>query len=145
MAKKTNTGARRQTKKGLPTYREASRTDVLDREEGFRYYWVSKEPGKVAKRLEEGWETCHGGNSSVKHDERSHVDEESKTTSVIEKHDLVLMRIPEEMAQARERMIQERNDRLEAAITADVNKASRKTGAKSHGEVKIERRMKTID
>lgn len=127
-------------KKGKPVWQPASVLDVVGKEEGFRYRWANKAPDNLAKKRQEGWETVSG----LSNDQASHVDsgrmhDGKQLTSIYEKHDVVLMRIPEELAESRDEFINQKTQRQTQGLTAHLKKEIRDKGGNApvHGEITI--------
>lgn len=128
-----------QVKKGKPSWKPASVTEVTNKEPGYRYRWSNKLPDNLAKKAQEGWETVSG----VTSDKANAVDDGSmnsgkKLTSIYEKHDVVLQRIPEEVAQERDAYINGQTKMRTLGLTAHVkNEIGRGAKAPVHGEITI--------
>lgn len=127
-------------KKGKPSWKPASVTDVLDKESGFRYRWANKMPDNLAKKEAEGWETV----SKLKGDSAKAADDGKiqtgkNLTSIYEKHDLVLQRIPEDVAQERDGYFKEQTARRTMGLTAHLKKEIRTKGGNApvHGNITI--------
>ncbi len=127
-------------KKGKPSWKPASVTDVAHKEQGYRYRWATKTADNLAKREAEGWETVSKGTSSDKaiavDDGKIHSGK--KLTSIYEKHDVILQRIPEETAQARDEYMNNKTKKRTLGLTAHVKKEMGSAGgAPVHGDITI--------
>ena len=71
------------------------------------------------------------------------IEEGAKLTSIYEKHDLVLQRIPEERALERDAYYNNETERRTAGLTAHIKKDLGKEGAASHGDITISSRNGT--
>lgn len=127
-------------KKGNSSWKPASVTEVINKEPGYRYRWANKHPDNLAKKKLEGWETVSGimSDNSVAPEPR--INDGKPLSSIHEKHDLILQRIPEEVAKERDRYHDELNERRIEGLTAHVKEDLRKEGAASHGEITISSR-----
>lgn len=128
-------------KKGKSSWKPASAMEVLQKEDGYRYRWANKLADNLAKKELEGWETVSG----LQADKSIHVDagrmnDGKPLTSIRERHDCVLMRIPEETAQGRDEYINNKTEQRTHALTAHIKKAAREEGAETHGEITISSR-----
>lgn len=133
-------------KKGRAAWKPASLNEFFDKEAGYRYRMSRKEPGNLAKKAAEGWETVSGvQNSDVKHDEPGRIQDGAKLTSVQEGHDWVLQRIPEELAAERDAYFNNESERRVAGLTAHLRKGMADKGgnASIHGEITIGSRRGT--
>lgn len=132
----------KQEKKGKSSWKPASVTEVTNKEDGYRYRWVNKNKDNVAKKLQEGWELIKADAPEER------IEHGQSLTSVTEKHDVVLMRLPEESAtgqdaQSRDQWLEEKNERRLAGLTAHLKKDLNKEGAEAHGEITISSRKGT--
>jgi hypothetical protein len=90
-------------KKGFKVWRPASLLEVRNREPGYHYRWVNKEPLNISKKLAEGWEFA---------EKEELVGEDGRVKErVTEYRTLVLMKIDEETRQAREEYYSAETDR----------------------------------
>ena len=135
-------------KKGKPTWKPASILDVTDKEDGFRYRWSRKDPENLAKKAVEGWETVTGNQADKsKHVESGH--DGSAMTTVRERQDCILQRIPEDVARERDAYINNETKRRTQGLTAHLkNNLKDKSGTPAvHGEITISslREQQTVD
>lgn len=131
-----------QPKKGRSSWKPASVTDVVNKEPGYRYRWANKGSDNIITKETEGWEKV----SSLTADQATptdtgRIDDGQSLSSVYEKKDVVLMRIPEETAQERDAYFQEKSDRQISSLTAHVKKEINKGGAPAHGNITISSRL----
>lgn len=127
-----------QIKKGKSTWKPASAIEVVDKDPDYVYRWSNKTADNLAKKAMEGWETVSGttgDNASLLDADR--IKDGKQLTSTHEKHDVILQRIPVEMAEARREYYQEKTDRRTAALTEHIEKDARERGTKTHGEITI--------
>lgn len=132
-------GRPKSIKKGKSSWKPASVTDVTNKEPGYRYRWSNKLPDNLAKKAQEGWETVSGvtGDNSQAVDDGK-MDSGKKLTSIYEKHDVILQRIPEETAQERDAYYNERTRRQTLGLTAHFKNEIKKEGeVPTHGEITI--------
>ena len=137
-------------KKGRPSWKPASVTDVANKEAGYRYRWVNKTPDNLAKKEAEGWETVSKGISADKayavDDAKVHTGK--NMTSIYEKHDVLLQRMPEEIAQERDAYMNTKTQKRTTGLTSHFKREAREAGgAPVHGEITISslREQQTID
>jgi len=126
-------------KKGTPSWKPASVTEVTNKEDGYRYRWSNKLPDNLAKKAAEGWE-----NVSAKVSE-NRIEHGQPLTSITEKHDVILQRIPEELAGGRDAYHDEKNKRRMAGLTSHLKKEMREKGGNAavHGDITISSRRGT--
>lgn len=131
-------------KKGSTSWKPASITDVINKEPGYRYRWSNKDPDNLAKKSAEGWETVSKLQSdSVIPEDSNRIDEGKNLTSTFEKRDVILQRIREEDAQARDEYYNAENDRRITGLTAHIKKGANEQGTSAHGEITISSRKGT--
>lgn len=115
--------------------------EVLNKEPGYRYRWANKLPDNLAKKELEGWETVSGLQAdNSKHVDADRIQDGKPMTSIKERHDCVLMRIPEEVGAARDEYINKKTESRTKALTSHIKKAAREQGAATHGEITISSR-----
>lgn len=107
---------------------------------GFRQRWVDKDPANVQKKQAEGWDF----DNKSEHSYREQQDGKNLST-VNEYRELVLMKIPEEVAQERDAYFQAITDRQTIGLKEDLDKqmqseAARdgKPGVRARGRIVIE-------
>jgi hypothetical protein len=133
-------------KKGKPSWKPASLNEFFDKEPGYRYRMVRKDPTNLAKKAAEGWETVSGIQSAqTAHDAPGRVHDGKPLTSVQEGHDWVLQRLPEDLAQGRDEYHAEKANRQVRGLTAHLKKEMRDKGgdAPVHGDITISSRKGT--
>lgn len=134
--------ARQELKKGNSSWKPASVTDVAGKDPNYRYRWCHKDPDNLASKDAEGWETVTGLMSDqVEPVENNRMDEGKKMTSVYEKRDVILKRIPEEIAQQRDAYYNNESARRVAGLTAHIKKEAGKEGAEVHGDITVTSRQ----
>lgn len=126
-------------KKGKSSWKPASVTDVTNKEPGFRYRWINKLPDNLAKKAAEGWETVSGVTSDKA--KASPEDSGKNPTSVFEKRDLILARIPEEVALERDAYMSEKTQKRTLGLTAHLKKEAGESKARLHGSITISSRQ----
>lgn len=132
-------------KKGKPTWKPANIDDVFDKEPGFRYRKIAKDPRNLARKEAEGWELLSGIAGSVTTMEKGYgrIDDGKPLTSTREGYDYVLGRLPEETAQARDEYINNKTARQIAGLKRQTQKDS--PDAPIHGSISMEKRgIRTI-
>jgi len=116
-------------------WRPASLLEVRNLDKNFRYRWVRSE--SVEKKLLEGWEFVNSGKSGPEAPMVTLMDG-TKVTSIIKKRNLILMRMPEDLAKAREEYHKNLVKSATAAPIEEFKKAASLGG--HYGEVIIGRR-----
>jgi len=132
----------KRVKKGNSSWKPSSVTDVVGKDPNYRYRWVNKDPDNMAKKEAEGWEKVNGLQAESV-DTLDPSKDGHKMTSVIEKRDVILQRIPEDLAQERDAYYNGENQRRISGLTAHIKKDLEKTGATAHGEITISSRKGT--
>lgn len=127
-------------KKGKTSWKPASVLDVTGKEEGYRYRWANKASDNIYKKEQEGWETVSGLQSDSAKHESDRIQDGKQLTSTFEKHDAILMRIPEEVAQGRDDYINNKTAQRTKGLTAHFKEEAKKNGSVAHGEIKISSR-----
>lgn len=134
-------------KKGKSSWQPASVTDVVDKEPGYRYRWINKNPDNMAKKEAEGWDLVNGLTSdrAIASDD-GRIDSGKQLTSTYEKCDVILARMPEETALERDAYIADKTKRRTLGLTAHLKKEVGKS-APVHGEITISslREQQVID
>lgn len=131
-------------KKGNASWKPASLNEFTNKEDGFRYRQMRKDPENLYKKEVEGWEIVSGvQGSNTKSVDPNRIDLPAQMTSVQEGRDWILGRIPEELALERDKYIDNENERRVAGLTAHVKKENAKSGAGTHGEITISSRKRT--
>lgn len=131
-------------KKGKSTWKPASLNEFNNKEEGYRYRMVRKDPENLAKKAAEGWEVVSGVNgNSTEHVEPERIGDAKKLTSVQEGRDWILHRIPEEQAKERDAYFDNETKRRTAGLTAHIKNEMRNQGGNApvHGEITISSRL----
>lgn len=126
-------------KKGKPSWKPASVTDVINKVAGYRYRWSRKDADNLAKKAAEGWETVNGLTSdTAQSTDDGKIDSGKNMTSIYEKRDLILQRLPEELGQARDEYMNEKTKRRTLGLTSHFKKEAKESGnAPVHGQITI--------
>lgn len=128
-------------KKGNSSWKPASLNEFSDKEPGYRYRMSRKDPNNLSKKRDEGWENVSAINSpQTSHIDPGKLDNGKPLSSVLEGHDWVMQRIPEEVAQKRDEYWNNENARRVSGLTAHIKKELGKGGAESHGDITISTR-----
>lgn len=139
-------GVPKQKKKGRPSWDEASTLlvynkagDLFERgDDDFVYRWEENDPHRLQIQKARGWEVVSGTSSTGvnRGDENDAIDDGSKLTTVHEYKELILMRLPLELAKDREQYMQKKaDDQLDIVTGAttghdQIDTARRATGGK---------------
>lgn len=132
-------------KKGRSTWKPANVLDILDKEPGYRYRVAEKSARNIAKKQREGWEIVSAINSPNTDNKSigNGVDLGKQMGSVLDGHDYIIMRIPEDMAQERDDYFNGESSRRMSALkrqtTEEFSKIG-KDGAPVHGSITIEKK-----
>lgn len=127
-------------KKGKPSWKPASLNEFIHKEDGYRYRMVSKDPVNLAKKVQEGWEKVSKIESPLTEQiSPERINDGKQLSSVVEGHDWILHRIPEEVAQQRDEYYNYEAQRRTMGLTAHLRKEMQtKAGnAPVHGDITI--------
>ena len=112
-------------------------------EENYRYRWRSKDPARLQKAIAEGWEivnTLEG--DKIRHQRPDLlIDGSSISKTLTEYRELIMMRMPIELARAREQHYENLTESRVEAIESSVKEDAEKFGATIHGSIKPEARI----
>lgn len=130
-------------KKGRATWRPATLLDVQGKDPAFVYRWLLNDPANIAKKKAEGWEVLSKtttGSDKSKHVKPGVVGDGESLTSVVQYRELILGRIPKEMAEARAEYFQaitkRQTLRVKQELLDNVQKAAGSLpAAPVHGEI----------
>lgn len=127
--------------KGNSSWAPASVTDVTNKDPNFRYRWLRKDSDNLYKKEQEGWESVSAVTSDqASPQESNRISDGKNITSVYEKHDTILGRIPVETALERDAYYNAESERRVAGLTAHIKKDLAKEGASAHGDITISSR-----
>lgn len=128
-----------QPKKGKASWAPATALNA-DKIPGFRTRWTNKDPINMQRKEAEGWTVVNAENGL--HSEHEHPEDIASgkpVTSVTEYRELVLMALPEDVAEARDEYFQKRTDAQSAGLVSNLKKDMAQSGeAKVHGKIIIE-------
>lgn len=130
-------------KKGNSSWKPASVTEVIGLDPDFRHRWVNKDPDNLAKKQAEGWVSVDKTKDQATPTEHNRLNEGESLTSAYEKRDVVLMKIPEELAQERDAYFNNETARRTSGLTAHIKKEVGKEGGETHGDITISSRQGT--
>lgn len=130
-------GPGRPPKKGRPTWKPANVDDVFDKEPGYRYRWVHKSEDNLAKKKAEHWVLDEGTKVEGGY---GRIDEGKPLTTVRERRDAVLMRLPEEIALERDEYYNGETARRMSALKRQTKEDLGQSSAPIHGSISIEKR-----
>ena len=118
-------------KKGKPTWAPSDLLTVRDKEDGFRYRWLSKEdPAALMKAKAEGFQIVSELTSGAKRDGATHIQDGNQVTTVTEYRELILARIPVDVAEARADYFREKSASKIMGLKTDL---ADKLGSVSQG------------
>lgn len=127
-------------KKGTASWKPAAVTDIEGKEAGYRYRWANKDSDNLAKKHAEGWSMVDKTTDKATPEAHNRLDDGASLSTVYEKKDVVLMRIPEELAQERDAYFNAETERRQAGLTAHLKQELGKDGASVHGDITISSR-----
>lgn len=130
-------------KKGNSSWQPASVTDVLNKEPGYRYRILNKDPDNLAKKQAEGWEILSGvASGEARLTDTNRIEDGKQLTSTYERRDVILGRMPEETAQERDKFFNDKTARQTQGLTSHLKKEVRegKGNVGTHGEITISSR-----
>ena len=106
-------------------WKPTAKLDAPPAPDGFQHRWVRVEtrgqgdPGNVHSRMRQHYEVVQASEYADSHPDLDKV-EEGKHTGVIRSGDLILTRVPVEVAEQRNKHFQERTDRTQEAIDNEL-------------------------
>ena len=106
-------------KVGKKSWKPAKMLDVLDKVAGYRYRWCDKDPASLDKKQAEEWQFVKGRTAKLdaSTDAAKDIEGADKSlTSITEYRELVLMRLDEETAEARDEYYNNLNNK-QAAVS----------------------------
>lgn len=133
-------------KKGNSSWAPASLNEFEGKEDGYRYRMSRKDAHNLSKKAQEGWENVSSIQSGkIIQQSTNRIDDGAQLTSVHEGHDWILQRIPEEVAQERDRFYNNESHRRVAGLTSHFKNEMKKHGgnAPTHGDITISSRTGT--
>lgn len=131
-------------KKGRASWKPASLNNFDNKEPGYRYRMVRKDPDNLAKKAAEHWETVSALQSpNTKYQDSGRIEEGKSLTSAQEGKDWVLQRIPEEIAKERDDYYNALNARHISGLTAHIKEGMKKDGFNTHGNITVSSRSGT--
>lgn len=141
-AKRTSVHPSMKTKKGIRNWIKGDLIALENRDDGWEYRWCNKhDVVKMAQREAQGFVRVtstsglhaeNAGQADINHSGPS-------TSGLVEMGDLVLMALPEELAEERRQAVLELNREAVEGTTNDLESNLNRIGAEKHGDgVKIE-------
>lgn len=131
-------------KKGRSSWKPASLNVLNDKEDGYRYRLIRKDPNNIAKKKSEGWEVLSGVNGGkTSHESAGRMNDASQITSVVEGNDWIAARMPEEIAKERDAYFNDMNRKRVMGLTSHIKDNMARDGAPIHGNVEISSRKGT--
>lgn len=125
-------------KKGNRSWRPAAPLALKAKDSSFRMKWGHTDPARMMRARAEGWEPADPGDAI--HDRPSGVDAGKGTPAgVVEYRDMVLLKMPEELARERDAYYREAAmNQLNAIKTRAKKEIRQQTGVSVEGSVTIE-------
>lgn len=129
-------------KKGKPTWKPAAMLDVAEKVPGFRLRWASNDSLNLQRKQSEGWVfATEITGVDAKHDHPEKTGDGHSMTGVTEYRDLVLMALPDDLAEARDAYFIEKTDLQTRDLKRNLEKDLANEDGKSasiHGKIVIE-------
>lgn len=131
-------GRKKSAKKGNRSWAPAAPLGIKSRDSSSRLRWVHAEPANMLKKRAEGWEQADAGDAV--HDRPNGVESgKGSPAGVLEYRDMVLMKMPEEMAQEREAYYRNASqEQLTGLKTRTKRDIRSKTGVTVEGDITID-------
>jgi hypothetical protein len=131
-------GRKKVAKKGNRSWAPAAPLGIKSRDPSNRLRWVHAEPANMLKKRAEGWEPAKLGDAI--HDRPSGVESGAGTPAgVLEYRDMVLMKMPEEMALEREAYYRSQSQEQVSGLKTRAKRDIRaKTGVTVDGDITID-------
>lgn len=131
-------------KKGKPSWKPASLNEFRNKEPGYVYRMIRKDPDNISRKAAEGWEIVSDLQSKdATHIEPGRVNDGKPLTTVQEGKDWVLAKMPQEMADERAAYYDNETQRRTMGLTAHIKKGIQKEGSDTHGSITISSRQGT--
>jgi len=130
-------------KKGKSSWKPASLNEFVNKDDGYRYRMMRKDPDNLAKKEREGWEVVSGVNDpDSAHIDPNRIEDGKPLTSVLEGRDWIYGRITEDMAESRDKYHDDKNEKQISGLTAHLKKDMNEKGggASVHGNITISSR-----
>jgi hypothetical protein len=117
-------------------WQPASKLKPVNRQEGYRYRYVHKD--NLARMQDEGWEVVtKGAAKKLESNPVRTLDDGTPLDSVEKVRDLILCRMPEEVAKQRDAYYRKRSEALMQSSMSELRKAADGSGTKAFGEVNV--------
>lgn len=127
-----------QPKKGKASWKPATALKAQNID-GFRTRWTNKDPINMQRKEAEGWEIVDPNKGlRSEHEHPEDLESGKPLTSITEYRELVLMALPEEVAQAREEYFTAQTDAQTASLKSNLKKDMADGKASVHGKIIIE-------
>lgn len=131
-------GRKKAVKKGNRSWQPAAPLGIKAKDPSSRLRWVHAESANMLKKRAEGWEQADVGDAV--HDRPNGVESGAGTPAgVLEYRDMVLMKMPEEMAREREAYYRNTSqEQLQGLKTRAKRDIRSKTGVSVEGDITID-------
>lgn len=131
-------GRRKVAKKGNRSWAPAAPLGIRSKDPSSRLRWVHAEPANMLRKRAEGWEQARMGDAI--HDRPNGVDSGVGTPAgVLEYRDMVLMKMPEEMAREREEYYRNASQEQVSGLKTRTKRDIRaRTGVTVEGDITID-------
>jgi len=131
-------GRKKNAKKGNRSWTPAAPLGIKAKDPSNRLRWVHAEPANMLRKRAEGWEQADVGDAV--HDRPNGVESGAGTPAgVLEYRDMVLMKMPEEMAREREAFYRNASQEQVSGLKTRAKRDIRaKTGVTVDGDITID-------
>ena len=129
----------RPKKKGKSSWAPANRLTVANKQEDFRYRFVDQDAMNVQRKQAEGWQFVNRSTGIPgEHIRPGHVGDDTPIDGAMTYRDLVVMGLPEELAQERDAWVAERTDQQERDIVKNLKRQAEDAGGSVSPKLVIE-------
>jgi hypothetical protein len=139
--KRTSIHPSAKSKKDIKAWIRGDLIKLENRDDGWEYRWCNRnDPVKMAQREAQGFVRVtstsglhaeNAGQADIRHSSPS-------TEGIVEMGDLVLMALPEDLAEMRRQAVVEVNNEALQGMTEELDSNLGKVGAQKHGKLTIE-------
>ena len=126
-------------KKGRKSWKPAAMLDVTNKASGFRYRWRNDDDAHLERVKNEGWVFVNKETGiPAEHDHPDKIGDGKPLDSIIKYRDMVLMALPEDLAEERDAYYREQTRRQTVSLKNKARDEIKKTGAEVTGKIIIE-------
>jgi len=125
------------TKKGNTKWKPANILELKNKDPNYAYKWAKRDESNIQRYEEEGWEVVDSKTDSVKSIRANGIDNGAQTDTTIKSREFILIRTPNENAEARRNYYKSIGDEMITAIKTTAENAIHSDGGKVYGRMKI--------